>query len=244
MPIFTRKLTTSMSASTSAFVAKPIRVPYVTFPLSVICFIMLIMAGVAAKGQTVPGAPKNKATQDVIKLQFHVAVKDRAMLEDRAALIERVTLANGIYGNTRLCFEVDEVLPLPADFQELVTRGDRNSLAEKVSAPDRAIQIFLIPSARDVDKPDGWIAGVHWRYSGRQKAQAGRRFIILSANHSNGETLAHELGHWFGLKHEKDEGNLMCGTGSRSGTLLTKQQIEIMHSHLRAALARKEIVAK
>lgn len=244
MLIFIRTLTTPISPSTFSVEAKPIHFPCVKLLLPVISFIVLFIAGMDAQGQAVARVPRDKAPQKVIKLQFYVAVKDQAMLEDRAALIERVTVANGVYAKTRLCFEVGEVLPLPAEFQGLVTRDDRNALAEKAPPSDKMIQIFLVHSARDVDKLDGWIAGVHWRYSGKQKAQAGRRFIILSAMHSNGETLAHELGHWFGLKHEKDEKNLMCGSGSRSGVVLSEQQIGTLHSHLEAAMARREIEAR
>lgn len=210
----------------------------------VIFSVVVFMAEAAAQGQGVAGFPGDKVTQTVIQLEFYVAVKDEVMLESREALLGRVAVANGIYGKTRLCFAVGGVLPLPAEFQDLVTREDRNSLAEKVSPPDRMIQIFLVHSARDVDKLDGWIAGVHWRYGGEQKAQARRRFIILSAIHSDGETLAHELGHWFGLNHEKNESNLMCGSGARLDTVLNKQQVRTLHGHLEAALARREIEAK
>lgn len=210
----------------------------------VVFFFAPFTAGANAQGQAAAGAPKEVSLRKVIKLQFYVAVKDKAMLEDRASLAGRVALANEIYAKTRLRFEMGDVLPLPAEIQGLITRDDRNALAEKVPPPDRMIQVFLVHSARDVDKPDGWIAGVHWRHSGRQKAGAGRRFIILSAMHSNRDTLAHELGHWFGLKHEKDVNNLMCGTGFRSGVLLDKQQMRILHSHLEAALARREIEAR
>ena len=106
------------------------------------------------------------------------------------------------------------------------------------------IQVFLVRSARDVDKLDGWIAGVHWRYSGKRKVHATRRLIILSAVHSNNETLAHELGHWFGLNHVKDKNNLMCGTGARSHTALSEEQVKILHKNRDAALKRKEIDSK
>lgn len=178
---------------------------------------------------------------EAIKLQFHVAVKDQAMIEDKAALQERVAHANRIYQKTRLCFEVGEVLPLPGGIQDLVSRDDRNLLAEKVPPPDKVIQVFVVHSARDVDKLDGWIAGVHWRYGGKQKAHAKRRFIILSSIHSSGETLAHELGHWFGLNHVKDVNNLMCGTSARTDTLLDKEQIEVLHANRKAALKKQEI---
>ena len=220
---------------------KTIKCAHLKFLLPVNLSVVLLMVVTIAQGQGVDGLADDKAPQELIKLQFHVTVKDQALMEGKEALLERVTLANTIYRDTRLRFELGEVLPLPAEIQDLVSREDRNSLAEKVPSPDRVIQIFLVPSARDVDKLDAWIAGVHWRYGGKQKAQAKRRFIILSSMHSDGETLAHELGHWFGLQHHKETSNLMCGLGSRSDTLLNKEQIKVLHTNREAALGRKEI---
>ncbi len=197
-----------------------------------------------ARGQAVIDLAEAKVPQEVIKLQFHVALKDETMIEGKEALLERVALANKIYGNTRLCFEIGEVLPLPTEMLDLISRNDRNSLAENVPSPGKMIQVFLVRSARDVDKPDGWIAGVHWQYGGKQKMQEKRRFIILSSMHSNGETLAHELGHWFGLQHQKEVSNLMCGSGFRTGILLSKEQIKILHANREGALERKEIEAR
>lgn len=205
-----------------------------------VAFLLLFAAGLV-QGQTGNKPPKVIAAQKSVKVQFHVAMMDEAMIEDREALQERIAMANEIYKGTRLHFELGEVLPLPEGVFDLVSRADRNGLAEKVPAPDKVIQVFVVHSARDVDKINGWIAGVHWRYAGGQKAQNKRRFIILSSIHSDRETLAHELGHWFGLSHEKDITNLMNGSGSRSDTLLTKTQIEIVNDNWNAAIKRKEV---
>lgn len=212
--------------------------------LPIISFSMLLVSGTTGWGESLTKRTDDVIPLKTIKLQFCVAMKDQAMIADKTALLERISIANKIYKNTQIRFEIGDIIALPEDVQNLVTRDDRNSLAEKTLPPNKMIQIFIVHSARDVDKHDAWIAGVHWRYGGAKKAHAKRRFIILSSLHSNNDTLAHELGHWFGLNHVKDENNLMCGTGSRSDTILNEDQFKILHKNLEAALTRKEVETK
>lgn len=221
-----------------------INIPHLKLRSPLISFIVLFLTGTAGWGQPVAGADDEAGLQNTIRLQFRVALKDQVMLNDKALLLDRVATANQIYKDTLLRFEIGEILPMPEKIQDLISREDRNSLAENAGPPQQMIQIFVVNSARDVDKLDGWIAGVHWRYSGAKKDHVKRRYIILSSIHSNNETLAHELGHWFGLNHEKDENNLMCGTAARKNTVLHKEQIKTLNKNRKAAVERNEIVLK
>lgn len=211
--------------------------PHVIWRLLGHCCMILLFTW-KAHGQS--DESKEKVANPV-KVQFHVATDAQMMIESKEAIEARINQTNKIYEPTRLRFELGEILPLPEGILELVTRENRNALAEKVPAPAGVIQVFIVRTAHDVDRINVWITGVHWSYAGRQKSHATRRFIILSSSHSDFDTLAHELGHWFGLVHEKDLMNLMNGTGGRSHTLLTKVQIERLHSHHLAALKRNEI---
>lgn len=65
------------------------------------------------------------------------------MIESKEAIEARINQTNKIYEPTRLRFELGEILPLPEGILELVTRENRNALAEKVPAPAGVIKSLL-----------------------------------------------------------------------------------------------------
>jgi len=88
----------------------------------------------------------------------------------------------------------------------------------------------------DKDRAGGWIGGVHWRYAGKRRAWRGRRLIILSRELALPDTLAHELGHWFGLAHHsKDRDNLMYSPGRNVGALFAAWQLRRIRQRQRQA---------
>lgn len=117
-------------------------------------------------------------------------------------------------------------LPSP----NIAGRSGRDALALAVPQTPGTIDVFVVASVGDVDDPRKEVAGVHWRYLGLSKGNRGRRYIILSANAADSDTLAHELGHWFGLVHVKDPANLMCPGGKRNGQALTRAQVRTISS--------------
>ena len=91
---------------------------------------------------------------------------------------------------------------------ELDTRAQRHALAEHASSIG-AVNVLVVRRVRDLDVRSYNLMGVHWRYRGGRKAWRGRRFVILTARAKAG-VLAHELCHFFGLKHDPKGGNLMA----------------------------------
>ena len=90
---------------------------------------------------------------------------------------------------------------------EIVTVADRDDLAASAT-PAEVVHVFVVAALADKDEEGAWIRGVHWRYGGTRKALRGRRYVILSRI-AGEDTLAHELGHFFGLPHSETDGNLM-----------------------------------
>jgi len=91
---------------------------------------------------------------------------------------------------------------------ELDTRAQRHALAEHAISTG-AVDVLVLRRVRDLDVRSYNLMGVHWRYRGGRKAWRGRRFVILTARARAG-VLAHELCHFFGLKHDPKGGNLMA----------------------------------
>lgn len=99
---------------------------------------------------------------------------------------------------------------------DIVTVKDRNALAVD-AADDGDVHVFVVARLADKDLEGNWLNGVHWRYGGKRRGLRGRRYVILSRETRWSSTLAHELGHFFGLGHTDNEDGLMT-TGPARGT--------------------------
>jgi hypothetical protein len=111
---------------------------------------------------------------------------------------------------------------------DIATTDDRDSLAP-LAAADGTVHVFVVEKVADKDK-DGVIGGVTWMH-GR------RRYIIVSHDDAKDDTLAHELGHFFGLSHTTDPHDLMTSDRAPGGTL-TDAQLTIVRRRY-AAFTRR-----
>lgn len=89
---------------------------------------------------------------------------------------------------------------------DLVTRAHRHAMARHV--PATGCTALFLRKVRDVDVPTYNLMGVHWRYRGDDPRYKGRRWVMLTARAIR-PMLAHELAHYFGLRHDPGGGNLM-----------------------------------
>ena len=90
----------------------------------------------------------------------------------------------------------------------LLDASQRHQLARHVAAATPAVTVLIVERIRDLDVPSYNLMGVHWRYRGATVAQRGKHWVYLTAR-ATPPVLAHELCHYFGLRHERSGGNLM-----------------------------------
>lgn len=128
-------------------------------------------------------------------LMVHVArtdAADAAPVVTPAWIAEQVAVANAQFAAIDVGFQLAGVDFLPATAQRVRTRGERDGLGTAVRGT--VIHVFLTGQLDDVDKADAIAYGVTWR------TRKARKFIIVSGQ-ARTRTLAHELGHFFGLPH-------------------------------------------
>ena len=110
----------------------------------------------------------------------------------------------------------------------IATTDDRDALAS-LASDDGTVHVFVVATLADKDS-DGVIGGVTWMH-GR------RRYIIVSHDDGKPDTLAHELGHFFGLSHTTDPHDLMTSDRAPGGTLTDAQLATVRRRY--AAFTRR-----
>jgi hypothetical protein len=109
-------------------------------------------------------------------------------------IARQIAAANRHFAALDLGFQLAGVDALPASAEHVAERADRDALA-KLRAGSPAIDVFFVAQLDDIDRADAQCGGVTWR-----APRDGSKYLIVSA-HGFDRTLAHELGHFFGLPH-------------------------------------------
>ena len=160
----------------------------------------------------------------------HVATTDASDLDSRLATL--VDTANEHFAAAGIEFVVEERRELPEPFAILENIRERRRLA-KFFVP-KTINVFLVDEIRDPvpseatrkaakaqgRKPSGRLSGAHIPIKGRKPDT----YIIIARTRSP-YSLAHELGHFFGVAHEKDPSNIMSYGARRDH--FNDRQIEV-----------------
>ena len=126
-----------------------------------------------------------------IGLRVHIAVGDDGPIATAAWITAQLAGANQHFAPLDTGFEITSVDALPASATRVEDRRERNQLGKKI--PGTAIHVFVTGHLDDVDVAGEMAYGVTWR-------SGGKKFIIISTQAWE-RTLAHELGHVFGLPH-------------------------------------------
>lgn len=119
----------------------------------------------------------------------------------------------------------DRVFRMPSDVRSI---QDRQVLGSRVER-DGTLHVFV---ADNVSLKTGD------NLNGMHTPGFKNSFVVLSIA-ARSTTLAHEVGHFLGLEHEKDEDNVMCSNRHSSDVHFTKEQGAQMRSTLLRGISEK-----
>ena len=160
--------------------------------------VVLLGAGVARAGVDVDAIATTAESCDhtrthCIGIQLHVAADERGAVATAEWIANQLAVANRHFERLDIGFELAGVDELPASAVHIETRSDRDALADRLGG--RLIHVFVVGRLDDVDAEGAIAYGVTWHAHGDD-----RKYVIVS-NLALERTLAHELGHFFGLPH-------------------------------------------
>ena len=149
------------------------------------------------------------ADEPAVEFSIHteIAQVDGEAVVSPAWVAEQIAAANAIFAPTDVGF-VSGTQRATDVAANLVTRTDRHRLGPRVDPSSGAIHLFIVESMEDVDVPGRPLRGVHWR---SRRGGGPRHFVVLTSI-AGPNTLAHELGHFFGNPHSPTPGNIMSYT--------------------------------
>lgn len=125
------------------------------------------------------------------------AVVDRAWIDAEMAVAERIYAPLGFH------VRVHQVRAIGTELARIEDPRMRERFAPLVTPHE--LQVFIVRSLRDDAQVGVYRGGVTWD----SHTTPSRRYIILAAT-AFGSTLAHEMGHFFGLQpHSTMRNNLM-----------------------------------
>ena len=165
--------------------------------------IFLVVLGAAA---LVPPPAEARPPLLTVPLELSVARCDGSPVKPRVWIEAQLRSANRVLAPHRikLTLQPRSFAPTRCDLE---TRAHRNALARHLTGR-AVVPVLLLRRIRDLDVRSYYLMGVHWRYSGRQQRHRKRRWVMLTAR-ARPPVLAHELCHYFGLRHDPAGGNLM-----------------------------------
>ena len=127
-------------------------------------------------------------------IQLHIASGEHGVIASPDWLAAQVASANRHFARLDIGFQLAGVDTLPPGAVHIETRADRDALATD-RLGGKLIHVFIVGRLDDVDE-EGQIAyGVTWH-----ARHDDRKYVIVSTQALE-RTLAHELGHFFGLPH-------------------------------------------
>ena len=187
-----------------------------------------------------------------IGIRIHLSTQDGAPYVAPTWLAEQFAFANRMFEPIDVSFELHAVTTI--DLPPIINGRKVRDAVSRGIAPVRAIDVFVVGALADLEDPRFPLFGVHWRPAvgprserALARSDAGRRYILL-ASYAWGRTMAHELGHFFGLPHSTYAISIMNKTLRTEPPLeqrsFADEEVPLMQRALRSMLKRKELVAR
>jgi hypothetical protein len=148
-------------------------------------------AELAALRAALPACEAGRA--HCLAIQLHVTVVDGRPIAEAGWLAAQLAEASRQFAALDVGYQVVAIDSLPASGAHIATRRDRDELATG-RLGGGALPVFIVGQLDNVDEA-GVIRGVTWR-----TRRGGRKYVLVSTI-APARTLAHELGHVFGLAH-------------------------------------------
>jgi hypothetical protein len=159
--------------------------------------VVLLVAQIAraddleAVRRAAPGCDHERA--HCFGIALHVATGEHGLVATPDWLAAQLATANHHFERLGVGFTFAGVDELPASAVHIRTRADRDELAEHLGG--KLIHVFVVGRLDDVDEEGAIAYGVTWH-----RGKDDHKYVIVSAEALE-RTLAHELGHFFGLPH-------------------------------------------
>jgi hypothetical protein len=144
-----------------------------------------------------------------VPVTIHVATKAGRSVVSEQQIRESVRRANTELSAFDVELVIARIVPMRGGAR-LETQDQRFELGRR-AAPDGSIHVFFVDRVK-LDNPrkgDRRVSGMHWRYHGLERDIRGREYVAVAHNAPT-TTFVHEVGHAFGLTHDKSTDNLMC----------------------------------
>lgn len=196
------------------------------------------LVGLPAVVLLVAASAAGQSRFPVLPLHVTVAQHEGEPAVDAAWVTRQVANANRLFSQHGVRFELTHRREMPGTHARLENRRDRHALGAFIE-PGR-IDWFVVHSLRDVDEPDRFRQGVHWRPRGEQYAP--RAHFVITSSIAGPTVLAHELGHYFGNGHSDVPGNIMSYERGEGPPFFDSTQVARIRFSLRRFLQRGELL--
>ena len=193
--------------------------------------------GPAALEALVKAAPACEAARaHCVGIRLHVATADSALVAAPDWVARQAAAANEHFAPIGVGFQVVGADELPEAAARIEDAQERSGLARLVAGT--VIDVFVTAQLDDIDVQGGVIRGVAW-------PAGAKKFVILSTIAPD-RTLAHELGHVFGLPHSAYAISIMNKTQRKEPPLEQRtfhaNELAVMRGQL-ARLLREKVIA-
>jgi hypothetical protein len=165
--------------------------------------------------------------EPIFPVAISVTSDENGAVVDRAWIDAEMAAAEKIYGPLGFHVKTHDVKSIGTELARIEDPRMRDRFASMVTQHE--LNVFIVRSLRDNEQVGVYRGGVTWD----SHTTPSRRYIILAAS-AFGSTLAHEMGHFFGLQpHSNVHNNLMSYDREDSLVFLDASQQSIVKNTAR-----------